>query len=175
MHGKHRSGKSFALLVDVVCALNDLAVQDLVGVDVVRHLAAEDSAVRDHLARHLALQAFDALHAFVHLDLFSLFVDLGELLGVFDGEPLDKVLAALEFLGPHDGLHEPREVLLPPLYALITFLLLLKWQWWYDQVWVLLQKDFTELVEVLILALNLPADGLNCNCKKQVVGGEDAT
>jgi len=92
VHGKHGSRQGLTLVVDVLGALDDLIIQDLVRVDKICHFAAEDSAVRDHLGWHSALHGQHVFHL-AHIFLFlGRLCRLRKLLCVIILQPVTEVL-----------------------------------------------------------------------------------
>ena len=80
VHGEHGASKSFTFLIYVFGAINDFAVQDLIRVNEVCHLAAENSARRNHSTWHSSLYRLHIVKAF---DKFNLFFFLNILLEFF--------------------------------------------------------------------------------------------
>ena len=125
LHSVHGRSESLRLLVYLLGTLNDLIVQDLIRVGEVRHLAAEDSRVGNHLSGNATLEGFHTHHVLAKLLFLNFLLQLFEALHIIVLEPLDEEWIGLELVAAAQGLEEARQELLSAAHEAVALLLLL--------------------------------------------------
>lgn len=88
VHGEHGASKSFTFLIYVFGAINDFAVQDLIRVNEVSHLAAENGACGNHSAGDSSLNGLHIVESFHEFDFFFFLNSFQEFFGVLFGQPV---------------------------------------------------------------------------------------
>jgi len=61
---------------------------------------------------------------------------------------------------------------LPPGDEFFGLLLFLCWQWWDNDIWVILAEDFAQVIKVLIFPMDGPVERLSLDFVNEITGGE---
>ena len=175
VHGKHGTCKSFTFLIYVFGTIDDFAIQNLIRVNEVCHLAAENSAGGNHATWNSSLYRLDIVKSFHEFDLFFLLDDFQEFLCVLLRQPVYQERGAFQFFASHDSLHKSAQEFCSSINGFLIFLLLLYWKSWNYDIWISFQKHLSESVEILILPVYGPAQWINLNLILQITCSENST
>ena len=148
MHSKHSGGQSLTFFIDVLCALDNLIIKNLIWINKICHFAAENGAVLDHLSWHFAVLGNNTVHVFDELVFIGSLHNFSEFFYVLIMKPFLEEFVWFKLLASDNSLQESTQIFFSPFDRFFWFLLLFVWKWRNNHVRKIFDQDFSQKVKV---------------------------
>ena len=154
VHCKHRRSKSLWFFINILCTLNDLVVQNLIGIDKISHFTAENCAVRNHLCWYSSLRRDDIFHFSYIFFLVLIFHDFLKFFDVIILEEFNQERIWLKLFSSAYSGKESSQILFSSFDGFLRLLFLLYWKWRHYHIGEKFNEHFPQEVKVLIFSID---------------------